>query len=43
MLQTSTKLKDCCGVVEHLGGLHGSEFTVTAQPVMDTKGVSESV
>ena len=28
------------GVVQHLGGLHASELAVTAQPVMDTSGVT---
>ena len=31
------------GVVQHLGGLHTSELTATAQPVMDTSGVNVSV
>ena len=39
----ATKLKDCCGVVEHLGYLHASasELAVTAGQVMATKGVVE--
>ena len=41
----ANKLNEVCGAgaVQHLGGLHTSELTVAAQPVMDTSRVSVSV